>query len=57
MPLGVAYGIWSAVGVALLAIIGALYLGEHLTWIQVAGVVLVIGGVLALELGGRPHAA
>jgi small multidrug resistance pump len=57
MALGVAYGIWSAVGLALLAMIGALFLGEHLTWIQIAGVVLVIAGVLALELGRQqPHA-
>jgi small multidrug resistance pump len=52
MVLGVAYGIWSACGVALIALIGAALLGEHLTWVQAAGVVLVIGGVLALELGG-----
>ncbi|MDA2814383.1 multidrug efflux SMR transporter [Nocardiopsis sp. RSe5-2] len=51
MPVGVAYAVWAAVGVSLVAIIGALFLGETLTWIQVAGVVLIIGGVLAMELG------
>jgi small multidrug resistance pump len=51
MPVGVAYGIWAAVGVTLVALVGAVFLGEPLTWIQVGGVVLVIGGVLALELG------
>lgn len=52
MALGIAYGVWAAVGVALVALIGALFLGESLTWVQVGGIGLVIGGVLALELGG-----
>ncbi|MGN2640136.1 DMT family transporter [Nocardia takedensis] len=52
MAIGVAYGIWSAVGVAAVATIGALFLGEHLTLVQVGGIGLVILGVLALELGG-----
>lgn len=52
MPVGVAYGIWAAVGVSLVAVIGALFLGESLTWVQVAGVLLIIGGVMAIELGG-----
>ncbi|MBC3189816.1 multidrug efflux SMR transporter [Pseudonocardia sp. C8] len=52
MALGIAYGVWAAAGVALVALIGAFFLGESLTWVQAAGIVLVIGGVLALELGG-----
>lgn len=51
MPLGVAYGIWAAAGVALVAIIGAVFLGDGLTGVQIGGIALVIGGVLALELG------
>lgn len=53
MPIGVAYGVWAGVGVALVAIIGATFLGEGMTWIQAGGIALVIGGVMALELGGR----
>jgi small multidrug resistance pump len=56
IALGVAYGVWAAAGVALVAIIGALFLGDSLTWVQIGGIALVIGGVLALELGGRAHA-
>ncbi|MBL1078057.1 multidrug efflux SMR transporter [Nocardia sp. 2] len=52
MPVGVAYGIWSAVGVVAVATIGALFLDEHVTPVQIGGIVLVIAGVLALELGG-----
>lgn len=53
MQLGVAYGIWAAAGVALVAAVGALVLGEGMTWTQVAGIVLIMAGVLALELGGQ----
>ncbi|TDQ52467.1 DMT family transporter [Actinorugispora endophytica] len=52
MGIGVAYGVWAALGVTLVAVIGALFLGDTLTWVQVAGIVLVIAGVAALELGG-----
>jgi len=51
MSIGVAYGIWAAVGVALVALVGALFLGDSLTLVQVGGLVLVGGGVLAIELG------
>ncbi|MBP2364312.1 DMT family transporter [Pseudonocardia parietis] len=54
MALGVAYGVWAAAGVALVALIGAFFLGESLTWTQAGGLLLIIGGVLALELGGAP---
>ena len=53
MGIGVAYGVWAAAGVALVAIVGATFLGESLTWVQAGGIALVIAGVLALELGGR----
>ncbi|MEV1292706.1 SMR family transporter [Pseudonocardia sp. NPDC049635] len=52
MALGMAYGIWAAAGVAIVAVLGVLFLGESLTWVQVGGILLIIGGVLALELGG-----
>lgn len=53
MQVGVAYGVWASAGVALVAIVGAVFLGEGMTWTQVAGIVLVMFGVLALELGGQ----
>src|SRR4051794_9424065 len=48
MRIGIAYGAWAALGVTLVALIGAFFLGESLTWVQVGGLVLVVGGVLAL---------
>lgn len=53
MDLGVAYGLWAALGVALVAIIGVVFLGESLTWVQTGGIALLIAGVMALEMGGQ----
>jgi small multidrug resistance pump len=51
LPVGVAYGIWSAAGVALVALVGVLLLGERFTPVQLGGLALVIAGVAALQLG------
>ncbi|NIJ14982.1 small multidrug resistance pump [Saccharomonospora amisosensis] len=53
LPVGVVYAIWAAAGVALVALVGAVFLGEHLNLTMIAGLVLVIGGVVLLELGGE----
>lgn len=53
MPLGAAYGIWGAMGVAVTAVMSALIFGESLTWVMGAGIALIIGGVLAVELGSH----
>lgn len=49
IPLGIAYGIWSGVGVATTAIIGVLVFGDPFNWVIVAGIALIIGGVVLLE--------
>ncbi|CAN5168177.1 SMR family transporter [soil metagenome] len=51
MALGVAYGIWSAAGVALTATASKFLFGEPLTLVMTAGIVLIIGGVLLIEVG------
>lgn len=53
MALGVAYGIWAAVGVALTAVLSALIFDEPLTVIMGVGLVLIIGGVLLVEFGAQ----
>ncbi|OLT38779.1 multidrug transporter [Saccharomonospora sp. CUA-673] len=53
LPVGVAYAIWAAAGVALVALIGAAFLGEPMNATMVLGLALVIGGVVLLEMG-RP---
>ena len=51
MALGVGYGIWAACGVALTAILSKLLFDEPFSWIMAAGIALVVGGVLLVELG------
>jgi small multidrug resistance pump len=51
VPIGVAYAIWAAAGVALVAIVGVLFLREPLNPTMIAGLLLVIGGVVLIELG------
>ena len=52
MPVGVAYAIWSAVGLSCVALLGWLLFGERLTLVQGGGLLLIVAGVLALDLGG-----
>ena len=53
MPVGVAYGIWSAIGVVLTAVMGALLFGELLGPAQIVGIGVIVVGVLLVELGSR----
>ncbi|WP_375390223.1 DMT family transporter [uncultured Amnibacterium sp.] len=57
MALGVAYGIWGATGVALTAGASAVLFGEMLNPVMLAGIVLVIAGVLTVELGSQRAAS
>ena len=53
MGLGVAYGIWGALGVAATALLSWLIFDEGLTGPMVLGLGLVISGVLLVELGSH----
>lgn len=52
LGLGVAYGIWAAVGVALTALASKYLFSEALTPVMALGIALIIGGVLLVEVGG-----
>ncbi|MFB1299164.1 multidrug efflux SMR transporter [Mycobacterium sp. pW049] len=51
MPLGIAYGIWAAAGVALTAVLSRLLFDEPLTRKMIGGIGLIVIGVLLVELG------
>jgi small multidrug resistance pump len=53
IPLGITYAVWAAVGIVLVAVISWLAFGEMLSWQQLAGIGLVIAGVVLLELNGN----
>ena len=51
LGIGVAYGVWAALGVGLTAVGSRFFFGEPLTAVMIAGLALIIGGVLLVELG------
>ncbi|MGW0633586.1 DMT family transporter [Streptomyces sp. NPDC002758] len=52
VSIGTAYAIWSGVGTATIAVLGLMFFGEGLSVTKVAGIVLIVGGVVVLNLGG-----
>lgn len=55
MPVGIAYGVWSACGVALVAVLARFLFQEPLTWMMALGIALIVGGVLTIEMAGVAH--
>lgn len=52
LPLSVAYAVWAGVGTAVIGVLGMWLFGEPVTPLKVTGLVLVVAGVVALNLGG-----
>ena len=52
MPVGVAYGVWTACGVALVAIAARFLFHDPLTARMSIGIGLIIAGVLTIETAG-----
>lgn len=53
VPVGVVYGIWVACGVALTAVLGRLLFRDPLTPRMLIGIVLIMAGVVAIEVGSH----
>ncbi|MCK2029173.1 DMT family transporter [Microbacterium galbinum] len=51
MPVGVAYGIWAAAGVAITAVMGRILFQDHFSAMMAAGVALIAVGVALIEFG------
>jgi len=54
MPVGIVYAIWSAVGVALVAVLGKLLFDDPVPPLAMVGMVLIIGGVALVSVSGAP---
>ncbi|CRZ14095.1 transporter small multidrug resistance (SMR) family protein [Mycolicibacterium neworleansense] len=52
VPVGIAYGIWTACGVALVAVIARFLFKEPLTPVMLLGIALIVSGVFTIELAG-----
>ncbi|WP_374426600.1 SMR family transporter [Paracoccus sp. (in: a-proteobacteria)] len=50
MPLGIAYAIWSGMGIVLIAVIGLALFGQKLDLAAVIGLGLIVSGVAVVNL-------
>ena len=50
MEVGIAYGIWASAGTALIALIGIVFFGEHVSVLKIVSIVLIIIGIIGLEM-------
>jgi small multidrug resistance pump len=57
IPVGIAYAVWSGVGVALITLAGWLIYGQTLDMPAFIGIALIVSGVVVLNLFSRalPH--
>lgn len=50
IPIGLAYAIWSGVGIILTVIAGMIIWREALDWARVTGIILILLGILVINL-------
>lgn len=51
IPIGAAYAIWSAIGIVVISLIGWIAFDQRLSPLALAGIAVVIVGVVMLQLG------
>jgi small multidrug resistance pump len=56
LEIGTVYAIWSAVGTALVAVLGVMMFHEQANSLKVVAIVLIIAGVVCLDLSSRRSA-
>lgn len=50
MPIGVAYAIWSGIGLILTVIAGIVLWKETLDWARVLGIILILAGIVLINV-------
>ena len=50
IPVGIAYAVWAGAGVALIALIGWLFLGQNLDTPAILGLALIVAGVVVINV-------
>lgn len=53
IPVGIVYAIWSGVGVALITLVAWWFMGQTLDAVGLAGVALIVGGVVVINAFSR----
>lgn len=56
LPMGVVYAVWSGLGIVLISVVGLVAFGQRLDGWALAGIGLILAGVVAVNLSGAaPH--
>jgi small multidrug resistance pump len=50
MPVGIAYALWSGLGVVLITLVGLVWFGQRLDTAAIVGLALIIAGVAVINL-------
>ncbi len=50
VPAGTAYAVWTAIGASGAVLLGVLFFGEPANLLRIAGIAVVLGGVVMLRL-------
>ena len=50
MPVGIAYAIWSGLGIVFIAAIGWIVFAQRLDWVAILGISMILGGILIIHL-------
>jgi len=57
IPVGIAYAIWSGLGIVLISLIGLVVFGQALDPAAILGLAMIIGGIVVIQLfsGSATH--
>ncbi len=52
LPLSFSYAMWTGLGIALTAIVGAIFWKEGFNLTKLAGIAIIVAGVVLMKIGG-----
>lgn len=55
IPIGTAYAVFTGIGAAGTAVVGIIYLGEDVSLLKIASLVILIGGIIGLKVLGETN--
>lgn len=55
IDMGIAYAIWSALGLSIIAVIGIIFFHENISAIKIISLLFVVIGVVGLSLSTKMH--
>ena len=56
IPIGIAYAVWSGVGIVAISIIGLIAFGQRLDAAALAGIALIVSGVAVIQMFSKSQA-